>query len=189
MKDDKSKNTSPNREKKEKVVAELSEKAKKANALFFANYKGMTNKQIEDLKKGLKKADSEFVVAKNTLLKLALKKSSKTVGSADEKLSGQLGTIFAYSDTILPLKEIIKTIKALKAAGGQFVPSLSFGIFEGNLLEEKELERLSALPSRDVLIGQLVGQLKSPIYSLHRALNWNLQKLVMTLSAIQKIKT
>jgi large subunit ribosomal protein L10 len=171
---------SQNRQKKEVLVSELSEKTEKAKALVFTNYQGLTHKQLEELKKGLKATNSELVVAKNTLLKLALKDKIKI---EDEKsLEGPTATIFVYEDVIAPLKELAKTIKLLT------LPSIKFGILDGQSLNSEQLIRLSALPSREVLLSQVVYGLKSPIFGLHRALSWNLQKLVMVLSEVSKKK-
>lgn len=172
---------STNRQKKEKIVAELSEKVAKAKAMVFANYEGMTHKQIEELKKGLRKADAEIVVAKNTLLSRT--DIGKMKSEVEQYLKGPTATLFAYSDVVSPLKELSKIIKTLK------LPKIKFGIFEGKAITADEVVRLSTLPSRDVLIAQVVGGLKSPIFGLHRALNWNLQKLVITLNAIQAKKS
>lgn len=173
-----------NRQKKEKIVAELKEKVEKSQALVFTNYEGMTHKQIETLKKALKKADAELVIAKNTLIKLALDQSQNSkVKTQNPELEAPTATIFAFKDTILPLKEIAKMIKELK------LPIIKSGIFDGKLMSDKEVEKLSTLPSKEVLLTQVVYGLKSPIIGLHRALNWNLQKLVLTLNAIEKTKS
>lgn len=172
---------SKNREKKEKIVARLSEKLGRAKALVFTDYQGMTHKQLEDLKKALKAADADLVVAKNTLLKLAL--NQVRLGQNMEELQGPTATLFSYSDVIAPLKEIAKSIKLLK------LPAIKFGILDDKLLAEADVLRLSTLPSREILIAQVIGGIKAPIYGLHRALNWNLQKLVLTLKAIEKNKT
>ena len=63
---------SANRQKKEAIVTELSEKIAKANAIVFTNYQGITHKQIEGFKKAIKPLKAEYVVAKNSLLALAL---------------------------------------------------------------------------------------------------------------------
>lgn len=183
---DKKKKLSKNQEKKQVIVAELVEKIGKAKALVFSNYQGMTHRQIEDLKKALKKTNAELVVAKNTLLRRAL--AEKDHKLEDSALQNPTITLLAYDDPIAPLKALAKSIKALN------LPQIKFGIFsargrsasggEGwDLLAENEVVRLSTLPSRDVLIGQVVGGLKSPLYGLHRALSWNMQKLVMTLQS------
>lgn len=176
---DENKKISSNRAKKEVIVAELSTKVEKAKAMVFTNYQGMTHKQIEDLKKALKTADAELFVAKNTLLAISLKDYKDKM----QELQGATATIFAYGDVIEPLKALAKSVKTLT------LPKIKFGIIEGGLLAEKEIIRLSSLPSREVLVAQLIGGMKSPIYGLHRALNWNIQKFVMTLKAIEAKKS
>ncbi len=173
---DETKKVSKNRAKKEIVVNALTEKVNRAKAIIFTGYQGMTHIQLEQLKKSLKKLNTELVVAKNSLLSIAIKHHNT------KPLEGATATLFAYDDIVLPIKEIAKLIKTIK------LPTIKFGIVEGKLLAENDVIRLSTLPSRDMLIAQLVGGLKSPIYGLHRALNWNIQKLVMTLSAIQQKK-
>ncbi len=169
------KKTSQNRVKKEGIVAELSDKKEKAKALIFTNYQGLTHKQIEELKKGIKAADADFVVAKNSLLQKAFPDIKET-----ESLKGPTGTIFAYSDVIAPLKQIAKTLKLLN------LPTIKFGILDGIVYNSEQVLKISSLPTKDVLIAQFVGGLKAPLYGIHRALNWNLQKLVMTLQAISE---
>jgi len=166
-----------NRAKKEAIVAELSTKIQKAKSIVFTNYQGLTHVQLEHLKKALKKADAELVVAKNTLLKLALDQTQN-----DSEFEGPTATIFSYSDPIMPLKALAKTIKELK------LPIIKFGFFENKNISADEITKLASLPPREVLIAQFVGTLKSPLYGLHRALNWNIQKLVLTLYAIQQNK-
>jgi len=175
------KKVSQNRLKKEALVSKLSEKGEKARAFVFANYQGLTHKQLEQLKKALKGANSELVVAKNTLLKLALKGESG-IKNQESSLEGPTATVFVYGDIMEPLKELAKTIKQFS------LPTLKFGILDGQALTGDQLLKLSTLPSKEVLLSQVVYGLKSPIFGLHRALNWNLQKLTMVLSSISKSK-
>ncbi len=65
------------------------------------------------------------------------------------------------------------------------LPTIKFGYLDGRSLSDKEVIRLSALPAKPVLQAQLLGQMMSPIQGLHRALSWNMQGLVMALSAIR----
>ena len=172
---------SKNREKKVAVVASLDEKLAKSVAIVFTNYQGLTHKQLEGLKKAIKPLKAEFVVAKNSLILRALD-ARKIKLESENDLTGQTGTLFMYEDVVSPLKELAKLIKNLG------IPSVKFGIMEGNRITGEDVLRLSALPTREVLLSQLVGGLKAPIFGLHRALNWNLQKLVMTLGAVVKSK-
>jgi len=171
---------SPNRQKKEQIVAKLSEKAAKAKGLVFTNYQGLTHKQLEKLKKAVKAFDADFIATKNTLIKLALGKVSS--GSPFDTLKQATATLFLYGDPIGPLKEIANAIKEFN------LPTIKFGILDGEQMTSEQLIELSTLGSREVLLTQLVVGLKSPISGLHRSLLWNIQKFVMTLKAIETKK-
>jgi large subunit ribosomal protein L10 len=189
---------SPNRQKKEKIIAKLTDKVTKAKGLVFTNYQGLTHKQLENLRKKVQTMDADFVATKNTLLKLALGKSitgrtgtTSTTGSSPRDTRDTLqtrgtldfknatATLFLYGDPIGPLKELAKAIKEFN------LPVIKFGILDGQQMTSEQLINLSTLPSRETLLTQLVFGLKSPISNLHRALNWNMQKFVMTLKAIE----
>lgn len=170
---------STNKQKKQVVIADFSDKVGKAKAMVFTGYQGMTHHQLEDLKRAVRKVDAEFVITKNRLLARAVPEDKL---SGDYELQGPTATLFAYSDVVSPLKELTKAFKALK------LPVIKFGIFDGAMLSEADVIKLSTLPSREVLLAQIVGGLKSPIFSLHRALNWNIQKLVVTLKAVESKK-
>jgi len=178
---DENKKISANRQKKIETVANLSEKLGKAKAVIFTNYQGVTHKQLEALKKAIKPMDAEYVVAKNSLVLRALDEN-KIKLEGENPLQGPTGTLLVYADVISPLKQLAKTIKELG------IPSVKLGIMENKLLTGEQILKISALPTREVLLAQVVGGLKSPIFGLHRALSWNLQKLVITLGAITKNK-
>jgi len=173
--------TSQNRQKKEVIVAELLQKVEKAKGIVFTNYQGLTHQQIENLKKALKTLEAEYVNTKNTLLLRALKGKIDTEAEK-EKFVQPTATLFMYDDIVMPLKQLTKTLKEFN------LPTIKFGILEGKLLTQDEVIRVSTLAPLPVLRAQLLGNMKGPISGLHRALNWNLQKLVMTLSAIEKTK-
>jgi len=204
------KKVSPSRAKKKKIVAKLSEKLAKSKGLVFANYQGLTHVQLEKLKKAIKPLNAELVITKNTLLKLSLLNSKQRdsgvvlwtsqsppqndVILASERSSrvqnplrisdfeGPTATLFLYGDPIAPLKQLAKTIKELN------LPSVKFGIIDKQTLTSEQVLSLAALPPYNVLIAQLLFQIKAPIYRLHRALGWNIQRLVMTLKAIETKK-
>lgn len=179
---DEDKKVSKNRQKKVEIVAHLNEKLGKSKAIVFTNYQGVTHKQLESLKRAIKPFEAEYVVAKNSLVQRAL--SENKIKVEDESVfQGPTGTLLIYNDIVEPLKALAKLIKDL---GG--IPGVKFGIMDGNGLTSEQVLKISTLPSREVLLAQVVGGLKSPIFGLHRALNWNLQKLVMTLSAVAKAK-
>lgn len=162
-------------QKKIDTVTELTDKVGKAKSIVLADYRGLKHKQLEELRKALKKADAEFAVTKNTLFKRAL---GDKAASLDAQLKESTGALFAYADEVAPLKELIKFFKA---AG--------FGKTKGGLLgtavlAEADVTRLASLPTRELLLAQLVGQLNAPIQGLHRALSWNINRLVWALKEV-----
>ncbi|MEK7571849.1 MAG: 50S ribosomal protein L10 [Patescibacteria group bacterium] len=173
--------TSQNRQKKEVLVEKFLEKVAKAKAIVFTNYTGLTHQQIEGVKKAMKANDAEYVATKNTLLLRAL--AEKGLSDEDKaKLKQPTGTIFLYNDVVAPLKLLAKTIKELK------LPVIKFGVLENTIISDQQVVKLSQIAPLPVLRAQLLGQMKAPISGLHRALNWNLQQLVLTLNAIKDKK-
>jgi large subunit ribosomal protein L10 len=182
MKNNQSKITSANRQKKEVIVAEITAKVQKSKGIVFTNYQGLTHQQIEGFKKTIKAHDADYVVAKNTLLLRSLE--NYTLSETDrEQFQQPTAALFMFADPVEPLKQLSKIIKEMK------LPVIKFGIIDGKVIDAGQVEKLATLPPLPVLRAQLLGQLLSPISGLHRALNWNLQRLVLTLNAIQQQKS
>jgi len=169
------------RERKETIISELNDKVGKAKAFVFTNYQGLTHQQIEDLKKAAKKADAEYVITKNTLMLRAL--DSVELSEEDKKHFEQpTATLFLYDDIIEPVKALAKSVKTLQ------LPAVKFGILDGKTITADGVIKLSTLPPMPVLRVQVLGQMMAPVQGLHRALNWNMQTLVMTLNQIAQKK-
>lgn len=166
----------PNQKKKD-IVNNLTEDLKDAKSIVLADYRGMTMKQLEDLRKALRSVNAKFIVAKNTLLKISL-------GDLGEKLSDYFkeptAVLISKGDEVAPLKELAKFFKTFQK------PVIKAGVLGKDILTSGDVERLGHLPTREVLLAQLLGNLNSPISGLVYALNGNLQKLVLVLSKIKK---
>jgi len=158
-------------QKKIDTVSLLADKISRAKAMVFVDYRGLKHKQMEELRKTLRKLKGEFIIAKNRLMMRALGK--------EVILSDTTATLFSYDDEISPLKELLKYFKT---AG---VGKTKGGILGSQILTDAEVTRLAALPTRTALLGQLVGQLNAPIQGLHYALQWNLKKLVYVLNVVK----
>ncbi|MBI3559794.1 50S ribosomal protein L10, partial [Candidatus Gottesmanbacteria bacterium] len=132
--------------------------------------------------------EGEFTVAKNRLMVRALaQKRSNLVdeqqGSTFAKfLTDTTATLFAYADEVAPLKELLKYFKT----AGVGIPK--GGLLGPSVLTDTDVTRLASIPTRPVLLAQLVGQLNAPIQGLHYALNWNINKLVWALQAVKSNK-
>lgn len=170
--------TSAAKQKKIDTVSSLTDKLSRAHAIVLADYRGLKHKQLEELRKGLKKLEAEFVVTKNTLLKRALTRDDLT-----SYLKEATGTLFAYADEVSPLKELLKFFKTAGAGKPKA------GLLGNTVLSDADITKLASLPNRQTLLAQLVGQLNAPIQGLHYALSWNLNRLVWAINAIKNTKS
>lgn len=168
------------REKKSKIVEELTEMFKKQKIAVFSDFRGVGVSKLTLLRREMKKAGAEFRVAKKTFLRIALK--AVEIDYDPKTLEGEIGVIFGYEDQITPVKSAVKfgkenkTFKILK------------GILDGKFLEGKEILMLAKLPSREQLLAKLVWVLNSPIQGFHNVLQGNLRNLVVVLNKIRDKK-
>ena len=172
--------------KKAEIVEKVTGKLNKARAFFLTDYKGLTHKQLEDLRKSLKKVEADLLVVKNTLFKISLDKTEKTTKENKEKLYESLkdsnAAFFAYGDPLAAVKELFNFSKSF------YLPKVRIGVLENKLTTSADFDKLAILPSKDILLATLFAGLKSPIYGLHNSLNWNLQKIVIVLNNIKNKK-
>ena len=167
-------------QKKIDAVANLTEKLSKAKIVVLADYRGLKHKQLEELRKVLKKDQGELVVAKNRLVKRAL---GDKAASFEKELNEATAVLFSYADEVAPLKDLLKFFKT---AG---LGKTKGGLMGTSVMTDADLTKLATLPTREVLLGNLVRQLNAPIQGLHHALQWNISKLVWALDAVKNKKT
>jgi len=185
--------TSAAKQRKIDTVTNLTEKVNKAKVMVLADYRGIKHKQLEELRRNLKKSDGEFVVAKNRLVLRALRsaqgkpsersKPSETTDQILPSLTDTTAVLFAYKDEVAPLKELLKFFKAVGLG------KTKAGIMGSSVMTDADVTKLATLPARDVLLGTLVRQLNAPIQGLHYALQWNINKFVWALNSIKEKKT
>lgn len=167
-------------QKKIDSVTNLTEKVNRAKVMVLADYRGLKHKQLEELRRTLKKTNGEFMIAKNRLVLRALGDRAE---SMREALNNETAVLFAYEDEVAPLKELLKFFKV---AG---MGKTKAGLMGSTFMTDADVTKLATLPSRDALLSKLVRQLNSPIQGLHYALQWNMNKLVWALDAIKGKKT
>jgi large subunit ribosomal protein L10 len=160
-----------------KLVEELQEKLSKAKSVVFAEYSGLDANKLNSLRKEIRETGAEISIAKNTLMKKVLERDD-----LEEELSGQICTIFSYEDAISPLKKLVEFVK------NNELPVVKLGIIDGVLTSASQIVELSKLPSREELIAQIVGGLKSPLSGIVNVLSGPQRKLVYALSAIAEKK-
>lgn len=160
------------------TVSDLKEKLSRAKSVVVTDYRGLTHKQLEELHRVLKKVNAEYLVVKNSLLRISSQDTNYQLLTTD--LTGPTAALLSYDDEIAPLKELAKTIKNLS------LPKIKFGFISGSRYSDQEVESIAKLPGKEVLQGQLVSRLSSPMSGLVYSLNYNLQQLAYVLANIKK---
>ena len=168
------------KQQKIEIVAKLQEKLGRAKAVVFTDYKGLSMKQLSDLRDKLREQDAEFTITKNSLLDLALKTSQ--FSPLTSQFQNPTATLFAYDDQISPIKILVKVLK--DAALGK----VKFGFLGTDDLDEAKILKLAMLPNKDELRGKTVAVLAAPLQGMVSVLQGNLRNLVYALSEIQKQK-
>lgn len=162
-------------------VQNLKAKVKDAKALAVADYRGITVAQMGQLRKKVKEAGGELQVAKNNLFYRALRESDYVIEKSS--LDGPSLVLFANEDEISPLKALVAFGKNLNLL------SLKIGFMAKQIYSAEELTKIANLPSKKELQAKLVGLLANQPRRLVYSLNYNLQKLVLLLSEINKKKS
>jgi large subunit ribosomal protein L10 len=169
------------KEQKQKTVDELKEKLSQANVAILVDYKGLTVEEDAGLRKLCRDAGVEYRVVKNTLLELAAK------GTGYEALvpylKGPTAIAFGYADPVAPAKVLTNFINTSKKI------SLKAGVLGGSrLMMPPDIEALAKLPSKEVLVARLMGQLNAPVSGLVNVLQGTIRKFVYALDAIKDSK-
>jgi large subunit ribosomal protein L10 len=145
------------KDEKEQVVAELTERLRTSETLIVADYRGLTNKQIEDLRTKLLDAGARFAVVKNTLTRRAAEAAGTEALLA--LLEGP--TAIAFLETG---GDPVAVAKALgDAARDTKVLALRGGVMQGSTISADQLEELAKLPPVEVLRGQVLGAITAPL--------------------------
>jgi large subunit ribosomal protein L10 len=170
------------REQKRDILEILKEKISRSKSVVFTKFDKLEAKEGEELRRELKKENSEYYVAKKTLMKLAFKESGiENLNPRD--FDGRVAAVFGYEDEVAPAKIIAKFQKT-HAEKIDFVA----GILENKLLSGVEVTELSKLPSKQELYAKIVGSINAPISGFVNAMAGNLKNLVYVLKAIEEKK-
>ncbi|MGK2938348.1 MAG: 50S ribosomal protein L10 [Solirubrobacteraceae bacterium] len=169
-----------NRAEKAAVIEEITADINEAQAVFAVDYRGITVTQVADLRSKLRESDTTFRVVKNTLTERAVDQAGAE--SLKALLEGPTALAFVKGDAAAAAKTISDAAKEI-----ELLP-FKGGLMDGNPLSIDDIKAISKLPSRDVLYGQLVGIVASPITGLARSLNGLLGGLAIALAAVNEKK-
>lgn len=168
------------RKEKEEILQSLTDDLKSARGVVFANYRGLTVKDIDKVRKNLRGEKVKYQVVKVTLLKKALE--SLGIKTDGLQYSGPVAVAISQDEETVParaIKNMGKDFQNLKIDGG---------LFNNEVVGIDVITRLASLPSKQELYGQLVSVLVGPQRGLVTVLSGNLKKLVYALNAIAESK-
>lgn len=161
------------RDKKTALVAEMSELLSSSKLTVFAQYKGLSVADIQDLRRAARESGVVIKVVKNRLVRVATQGIDTLKDVDTSGLEGQLLYAFSSEDEVAPAQVLNKFAKEHPEL--QFVGGFSL---EGANLSSEEVKALAGLPSKNQLIGEVVAQLLSPVHDVTNALSGNLHALL-----------
>jgi large subunit ribosomal protein L10 len=171
-----------NRDQKATAIAEIADQIKESEAVIAVDYRGITVAQVAGLRTSLRDADASFRVVKNTLTERAADQAEAQ--QLKELLVGPTALTFVRGDAAAAAKAIADF---QRSSGGDLLP-FKGGLMNGEALDAAQVTAISKLPSRQVLYGQLVGMVASPITGLARSLNGLVSGLAIALGGVLEKK-
>jgi large subunit ribosomal protein L10 len=169
-----------NREEKKQYVSKLTEEIKASDALFLANYKGLTFPQLTAIRTVVKEKGSDFKVVKNTLVKIALHNNG--IETLDEILKLCTACTIVKGDAAAVAKDMKKFAKDFDKF------EIKAGFLDGKPLSADEVARLADLPSREVLLGKALATMNAPATNFVSLLSNVPRSFLNVLNAIKEQK-
>ncbi len=168
-----------NRTDKSLVVNRLVEQLSESNGFYLTDFTGLTVKGITELRRRLRDAGVEYVVAKNTLAQRAFQEVS--ISGLEDVLRGPTGFVFIKNDPV----EAAKVLDGFKKEF-EDKPAIKAGLVDGRQVSAGEVKRLASLPGRDGLLAQVGGALQAPLQGMLGALNGMMYQLAGVLEALRQ---
>lgn len=151
------------RELKGKQIEEIKAKIQSSNSMVVLEYKGITVAEDTAMRAQFRAQDVEYRVLKNRLFLKALKDLG--IEGFDSHLEGTTAVAFAHGDALAPAKIVAENAKKIKAL------QIKCGMMDGGYIGADVVEKLASIPSKEVLLAQLLGMLQSPLSALARVLS------------------
>lgn len=167
--------------KKTQTVEDLKAALLNSKLTVVSDYQGTTVSELTDLRREIQKAGGDFMVAKNTLVKLAVS-GQDFASNLEPFLTGPTAVVYTDGDPVPVAKALTEYVKKVKKT------SIKGGVLEGKKVMENDIKNIAALPSREVLISKMLGSLNAPAQNVVYALSGVSRNLVYALEAIRKQK-
>jgi len=168
---------------KEKAVDTLSGELSRIKLAVMTDYRGLTVREVEELRAELRSAGVTYRVTKNTLLRLAVK-DNKAMSELDPAVfTGPMALAMGFTDEIAPARVIFQFAKAHNAL--EIVGALTS---DGQLLTASQVKALATLPTKEQLLAQLVGTLAAPLSGFVGVMSGNVRSIINVLNALAEAK-
>ncbi|HIG52990.1 MAG TPA: 50S ribosomal protein L10 [Candidatus Latescibacteria bacterium] len=165
---------------KEGKIAELKVILAEAKGLYLADFTGIDVEAVNELRNKLRDAEVHYQVIKNRLAIRAAEEAG--IAGLKEHFTGPTAIAYSNEDPVAPAK----ILQGFADDGGKML--IKSGYMDGKILAADEVQVIAKLPSREELLGKVVGSVQSPLYGFSAVLNGLLRGLVGVLSAVEKQK-
>ncbi len=162
---------------KQTTIHELEHELDVIQGAIVTDYRGLTVEQITTLRRRLRPAKARYAVVKNTLLKIALQE--KGMPELGAMLEGPSAVLFSEGDPVEAAKILAAYVKELR----KDMPQIKGGFLGKRVMTPADVANLATLPSREQILGNLLGTLQSPISNVVFTIGTVLQNLIGTLEA------
>jgi len=169
------------KDSKKEILQDLIAKLKESKGVVLTDYQGMNVSQISSLRNELKEKKVGFKIVKNTLIEKAGEELN--VEDLTKDLIGCTAMAFCRDDGIAPARLLKEYFKKNKID-----LNIKSGLIEGRVFDSEKIIEIASLPTKDVLIAQMINGVKSPLYSLVFILQGPLRGLIYTLESVKKQK-
>ena len=175
------KTTGLSRVSKELIIKQIEKDLKGSEIFFVTQHAAVSGTGMDKLRSLLRQSKSKYVVVKNRLGKRALEKNAKLKPIA-EHFTGACGITFSSGDPVGPCKVLVDFARENE------VFKIQIGYLNGQIIGVDQIKSLASLPSREVLLSRVVGQIQAPISGFAQVLAGALRKMVTVLDAVAKKK-
>jgi large subunit ribosomal protein L10 len=166
--------------KKAEIINEAADKIARSKSVVVVDYTGLKVVDSEGLRRACRQQNVEFFALKKTLLQKAFEKAQ--IPAADLPYNGSLALVFGFDDEVLPAK-LVHTL----AKGNEHL-RFEGGILNGVLVNAEMVKSLALLPSKQELLGKLVGTIAAPMSGFVNVLAGNLRGLVQVIKSYSESK-
>jgi large subunit ribosomal protein L10 len=163
-------------EKKAKVVKTLEDVFSKATVGVVTDYRGLKTPEINELRRKLRENNAEYKVVKNSLAQIAAKTTGHTY--LENTFKGPVGVAFGYGDAAKTVKVMSDFLRTSKSS-----LKMQWGFLDNRIYNGVQLEAISKLPTREVLLAKVAGGMQAPIYNITSILAAPLRGLAQVLQA------